>query len=123
MSKCINTLKKPYSRINLSVDVKTAVWNKYIGKEYGLGQCFIGCGNLISQSNFECGHVQSKKFGGTNKIENLRPICSRCYKSISTQNMFEFMELHGFTSTSFEFYCAYKRSLYQKSDVVPMEVD
>lgn len=120
-----NKTKKPvtYTKRNLSVAVRTAVWNTYIGREYGLGYCFVGCGEQISQANFECGHVQSRKFGGSNEIENLRPVCSRCNKSMGTQNMFEFMKMYGFISNASKLIYTNMYNISREPDVVPMEVD
>ena len=46
---------------------------------------------IISISNFECGHIKSEKDGGEVNIDNLRPICGNCNKSIGTKNMDDFM--------------------------------
>ena len=45
----------------------------------------------ISDTNFECGHIVSESAGGTVDIENLRPICGHCNRSIGKTNMEEFM--------------------------------
>lgn len=72
--------------------VRTAVWNKYIGSEKGISKCYVRCGEQISQSNFECGHVISERDGGLVNVENLRPICANCNRSMGTKNMMEFMK-------------------------------
>ena len=41
-------------------------------------------------------HVTSRKNGGEMIIDNLRPICGTCNKSISSENMEEFMEKYGY---------------------------
>ena len=48
--------------------------------------------NLYS---FECGHVVSEKNGGKPTIDNLRPICSFCNKSVGTMNMEEFKKKYN----------------------------
>lgn len=78
--------------------VKVAIWNKYIGYNVGSSECFIGCGNLIQQNNFECGHIISEKCGGKVTIQNLRPICNICNKSIGGKNMCDFVKKYGFES-------------------------
>lgn len=75
--------------------VRTSVWNNYVGADKGIDICFVGCGNPITQSNFECGHIISEKNGGDTTIENLRPICGNCNKSIGAKNMEEFISKHG----------------------------
>jgi hypothetical protein len=47
-------------------------------------------GNIISQHIFECGHVISEKNGGNVTLDNLRPICSSCNKSMGVMNLEEF---------------------------------
>ena len=46
----------------------------------------------MSQFLFEVGHVVSVHNNGDLSIENLRPICSLCNKSMSTRNMLEFIK-------------------------------
>lgn len=76
--------------------VRNCVWNTYVGIEQKLGICF--CCNIepISFANFECGHIQSRVNGGDDTIQNLRPICSLCNKSMGKTNMIEFIEKYGF---------------------------
>lgn len=78
--------------------VRIAVWNKYIGNDIRTSECLIGCGNQIQVTNFECGHVISRKEGGEVTIQNLRPICGPCNKSIGSKNMLDFIETYGFES-------------------------
>ena len=59
------------------------------------GKCFCCKVETISKANFECGHVQSEHEGGDVTIDNLRPICSLCNKSMGTRNMTEFMQEFG----------------------------
>jgi hypothetical protein len=54
------------------------------------GQCWLCKVEDISSANFECGHVVSEKNGGKPTIDNLRPICSFCNKSVGTMNMEDF---------------------------------
>jgi 5-methylcytosine-specific restriction endonuclease McrA len=78
--------------------LRNAVWVVYIGSKTGESVCFC-CGvESISRSNYECGHVQSRAKGGQAKLDNLRPICTCCNKSMGTKNMFEFAQECGFTS-------------------------
>lgn len=76
--------------------VRNSVWNRHIGAKKGTGDCYVGCGEQISKGNFECGHIIAEKCGGTTSMDNLRPICSLCNKSMGTNNMNEFMEKYGF---------------------------
>lgn len=83
------------SKEKIPATVKNSVWLTYIGKQYD-SKCF--CCNLeqISKGNFECGHITSEKTGGQITIDNLRPTCSPCNKSMGIKNMEEFMKKHGY---------------------------
>ena len=78
--------------------VKTSVWNKYIETDDPnklIGKCFVGCGSEITIANFEAGHVTAYSKGGSDKVDNLRPICGTCNKSMGTMNLLEFKETYG----------------------------
>jgi 5-methylcytosine-specific restriction endonuclease McrA len=87
--------RKRQTRQPIKAAVRTAVWNKYIGKS-AEAECFVGCGNTIGCFNFECGHVIAHSKGGLDTIQNLRPICSTCNKSMGTMNMNKFIKKYGF---------------------------
>ena len=84
----VNTKIKK-KRVTIPRSVRYSVWRTY-NKEMD-AECFIKCGNMISVENFECGHVIAHKNGGNINIENLRPICSCCNKSMGTMNMNDFI--------------------------------
>ena len=71
--------------------LKNNVWDKYIGKEKGTGECNC-CFAEIDSKHFECGHIISEMRGGEISIENLRPLCSLCNKSMGVQDMNEFIK-------------------------------
>lgn len=80
------------NKVQIAQSLRTAVWNKYIGKRYIKYYCFAGCGNIIRRNNFQCGHIQAESVGGPTNIENLRPICKTCNCSMGTENMFSYMK-------------------------------
>ena len=53
------------------------------------GPCFV-CGTDIHLLQFECGHVISHIDSGLLTVENLRPICGSCNKSMGTQNLWDY---------------------------------
>ena len=59
------------------------------------GICWLCKVEDISSANFECGHVVSEKNGGKPTIDNLRPICSFCNKSVGTMNMEDFKKKYN----------------------------
>lgn len=72
--------------------VKALIWEKYIGKEKGEGECYC-CGRKnITMREFQAGHIIPEHHGGPPTVENLRPICSSCNQSMGTQNMHNFIK-------------------------------
>ena len=88
------------TRKSIPKTVKSDTWNKYIGREKGIGKCEC-CSNEIDSKNFECGHVKSVKDGGEETLDNLRPICSECNKSMGAENLYKFKEKHYPTISNF----------------------
>ena len=79
-------LKQQVLKKTIPKTLKNNVWDLYIGKEKGIGECFT-CHKEIDSKHFECGHVIADSDGGDITIENLRPVCSLCNKSMGTMNM------------------------------------
>lgn len=71
--------------------VRFALWNAAFGEHQGVGSCFC-CGRQISQQIFEAGHVVATSKGGSDALDNLRPICSMCNKSMGNTDMMEFIQ-------------------------------
>jgi hypothetical protein len=82
-------------RKNINKTVKHALWTKYYGKNME-GLCYVCETNLINCFSFEAGHVIAAANGGSDNINNLRPICKSCNGSMGTQNLEAFKE-HFFT--------------------------
>ena len=50
------------------------------------GKCVVSwCTNKISAFDFEVGHNVPESLGGATELANLRPICSRCNKSMGNR--------------------------------------
>eukprot|EP00798_Chlamydomonas_sp_ICE-L_P017333 gene17333-23642_t len=49
---------------------------------------------LITQQDFECGHVVSRAMGGATILDNLLPICRSCNRSMGTTDMRVFKETY-----------------------------
>lgn len=76
-------------------NVRIIVWNHYIGEDIIRHRCLCCKKVLISNTNFEVGHVLSEKNGGTHEINNLRPICFACNHSMGAENMIDFVVKYG----------------------------
>ena len=70
--------------------LKASVWITYIGKDVGATKCPCCNTHEITQLSFDCGHVIAEALDGKTTLENLRPICSKCNKSMRTTHMDEF---------------------------------
>ena len=83
--------KEKHKKKSIPLALKRNVWNKYVGEYIGKTLCLCCKLTHITQMNFSCGHIISEFNGGTNKLNNLKPICVSCNSSIRTQNMDEFI--------------------------------
>lgn len=81
--------KGRYKKEKIPATVRNIVWVTHFGSSKK-GSCWLCKVEDISSANFECGHVISEKNGGKPSIDNLRPICSFCNKSVGTMNMEDF---------------------------------
>jgi len=91
--------KDPRKRASLPSAVRMAVWNAYFGREAGVGECYC-CGEKIFQQAFECGHVVAAAKGGSDAVDNLRPLCSICNRSQGDDHMDDFIAVYFPTSGS-----------------------
>ena len=90
---------KPVRRAKLSATVRNAVWNAWIGMEHGVGPCHC-CARLVSQQDYECGHVVAAARGGSDHPDNLRPLCRACNRSMRDEHLYEFRRRVGFADGS-----------------------
>lgn len=59
------------------------------------GECYC-CRSPIQVENWEAGHVIADAKGGLPTLDNLRPICRGCNRSMGTRNMDEFITEYNF---------------------------
>lgn len=76
-----------YKKKKISQIIRAQVWDTYIGRKIGEILCPYCNVNTITQLNFECGHVIAESKGGEISLENLRPICNICNKSMGNKEM------------------------------------
>lgn len=89
----IKKVKKRSTKRRIPPVKRKNVWETYMGDVMN-AKCYC-CGIVeISAMNFECGHIIPESKGGNEDIDNLRPVCSSCNKSMGTQNMEDYIELN-----------------------------
>ena len=67
------------------------VWNKDFDELIASGQCPC-CHSIITQQNFEVGHIVAKAMGGSNKLSNLRAVCRKCNARMHCMHMNNYIE-------------------------------
>ena len=90
--KSTDEIKIKKNKKFISHALRRLVWNTYINQHVGEHVCLCCEVTMISQLNFECGHVISVHNGGKLEVENLRPICTPCNRSMNSKNMVVFMK-------------------------------
>ena len=91
-----NILKRKYKnrtpdKTLIPITLKHLIWTNYISEIYRKGICFCCRTEEISVATYECGHVVSRHNGGAVELDNLRPVCTKCNKSMATKNMYDFI--------------------------------
>jgi len=80
---------QPASKWRMSQLERHKLWSGHYGKSME-AVCKLCEMNTISVSQFDAGHVLSRKDGGSNMLENLVPICRACNLAMGTENMLDF---------------------------------
>jgi len=83
--------------------LREQVWRVYFGDAY-TKKCWVRwCENIVTPFSFEVGHNVPRSKGGTDNIDNLRPICSNCNKSMGNYwTIDEFSDLSSRSSNYLE---------------------
>lgn len=76
---------KKYRKKKIPIALKHALWVHYNGKNFE-SKCVVKwCPNMIDVFNFEAGHDIPESKGGACTIENMRPVCASCNKSMGNR--------------------------------------
>lgn len=73
--------------------LRISVWNKRNDPLKDQALCFV-CEQKINKDDYECGHIVSKKLGGSDNIDNLEPICKMCNVSMGIQNLLNYKQMY-----------------------------
>jgi hypothetical protein len=74
--------------------LKNTVWNKYVGDKF-ITKCAVKwCDTQINPFTFETGHNIPESKGGLTTVENLRPICAQCNKSMGNRYSIDEFSAH-----------------------------
>lgn len=76
-------------RKSIPKSLKKDLWKNHFGNNFK-GRCFC-CKKEIMRDKFEVGHYISVANGGSDNLNNLRPICFDCNRSMGQINMQEFI--------------------------------
>jgi 5-methylcytosine-specific restriction endonuclease McrA len=90
-------------KVKIPKALREQVWLTWCGHVFD-HKCLVAwCSNTITPFIYEVGHNIPESKGGTTKIDNLRPICSSCNKSMGNNyTIDEFSEVSQRGSQFFE---------------------
>ena len=84
--------------------LREQTWLVYCGNVHFKHKCLVKwCENMLTPFNFEVGHNIPESKGGLLNIDNLRPICGKCNKSMAdVYTIDEFSELSSRSTNQWE---------------------
>ena len=83
--------------------LREQVWLMYFGDRQFKHKCHVKwCENIITPFIFEVGHNIPESKGGLTDISNLRPICSKCNKSMGVSTIEEFSNISKRSTNQWE---------------------
>ncbi len=96
-SQNMDEYRQKKKKIKIPSAVRKIVWNKFIGSDIKIGECYI-CKTPLDAFDFDCAHITAEYKGGEVEIDNLRPTCRGCNCSVHIKNMKDFVEEHKIDS-------------------------
>lgn len=84
----------PIQKTAIPKALRNIVWITYCGEVFR-SNCHVSwCTNIMTPFDFEAGHNIPESKGGATTLDNLRPICSQCNKSMGNRySIDEFSEI------------------------------
>jgi len=77
--------ENPIRKAKIPKALREQVWRNFIGDTFSSKCIVTWCVNSITVFDFEVGHNIPESKGGSLDLTNLRPICSRCNKSMGNR--------------------------------------
>jgi 5-methylcytosine-specific restriction endonuclease McrA len=85
----------------ITASLRQSVWLAWAGKNFNAKCTVKWCQSIITPFSFEVGHNIPESRGGATTLENLRPICSICNKSMGNRyTIDEYSALHNTSNHS-----------------------
>ncbi len=84
---------KKVRRKTIPKAIKNQLWKSHFGDRMK-GKCYCCKGEIDALCGWEAGHIQAAAKGGSDNIDNLRPVCSTCNKSMSSMNMDDYIHTY-----------------------------
>lgn len=73
-------------KVKIPQALREQVWLAFCGDRLFKHKCLVTwCENVMTPFNFEVGHNIPESKGGATDISNLRPICSKCNRSMGDE--------------------------------------
>ena len=69
-------------KAKIPLALREQVWLLYCGERFKYKCLVAWCENILTPFSFEVGHNVPESKGGATQLSNLRPICSKCNKSM-----------------------------------------
>lgn len=82
--------KKQIKRKNIPKPVKNQLWRDHFGSNMK-GNCYCCNCQIDALEGWEAGHIIAASKGGLDNVNNLRPVCSTCNKSMGNMHMDEYI--------------------------------
>ena len=70
--------------------LKQEVWERAFSRDLGCAKCPICNIRELLSGDFQVGHIKARAEGGSDKIDNLYPICGKCNQCMGTMHMLTF---------------------------------
>ena len=83
------------SKQRVPAALRQSIWLRWVGRKFDAKCAVTWCNATITPFTFEAGHNVPASKGGASSIENLRPICGVCNKSMGNlYTIDEFSQRH-----------------------------